>query len=342
MILAIDYGGAIAKVLKVDGAGSAPLMEFPLGFKTRPHLNIPDSLRLIIKTASQGGQVEAVYASGEIASVELKEILTATPLDPVEVLNSLAMPLADVGVNFAYVLGKAWRGELDPAEVAAWLPFNAKDSEVANFLGNKNLYPQMIPTTPQELQMEQAIARAKIKRTANYELPATNSIIATGGVFSKAPEPWQTVAVLLDTLEPEGLLDIYLDQTQALPAIGTLAHFEKQLAQELLDQHSPTLLAATFSIGESVKLALDLDLPEPQELEIGTETVAVFPLNEGRNARVSFTGQSQAGEFETTGGRIGLVIDTRRRPLKLPKDENQRVESLQGWYKSLSRETKKL
>lgn len=345
MILSIDYGGAVAKILKIDppGAdGKAELVEFPLGFTTLPRLTISETLRLIIKNVSGGKKVEAVYASGEIASTELDKILTAAPLDPVEVLESLEMPLLDVGVSFSYVLGQASRSEVGPQNVSPWLPFEIQSLEIENFLGNKEIYPQLVPSSAKELQIEQAITRAKIQKAARRKLQAPSSIIATGAVFSKAPQPWQVVAIILDSLEPKGLFDIYLDQSQILPSIGTLRHFDPETAHKLINEHSPTLLAPTFSVAGNVKLEFDLDLPDPQELEVKAGSLEIFPLSEGQKAKVAYTTASEAGEFEVAGGQIGLVIDSRPRPLELPANENQRIGCLQQWAKGLSLETKKL
>lgn len=344
MILTIDYGGATAKVLKVNDAGSSQLIEFPLGFKTRPRLNIADSLRSIIKNAAGGVKPAAVYASGEIASVELKDILTEPPRDPVEVLNSLALPLLDVGVSFTYAGGQVFRGQIEPSEVAFFLPFDARPAEVSNFLGNKNLYPPLLPTTMRELQMEQAIAKAKIKSAIRHQPPSTpnHSVIATGGVFSKSPEAWQVVAIILDALEPEGLLDIYLDQEQILPAIGTLLNFDQETGQKLLLRHSPTLLAATLSTGGEVELELDLGLAESPQITIAAGNIEIVPLQEEKQARIRFKSEKTAGELAVRGGRIGLVVDTRPRPLNLPRDDRQRQRLLQRFAQSLSEETKKI
>lgn len=356
MILSIDYGGAVAKILKIDppGAdGKAELVEFPLGFTTLPRLTISETLRLIIKNVSGGKKVEAVYASGEIASTELDKILTAAPLDPVEVLESLEMPLLDVGVSFNYVLGDGYRHSIQAEHVLPWLPFESDLSQIKNFLGNKEIYPQLVPSSAKELQIEQASARAKIKAGAKNKksgIPASGAssnlreenVVCTGAVFSKAPQPWQVVAIILDSLEPEGLFDIYLDQSQILPSIGTLRHFDPETAHRLINEHSPTLLATTFSVAGNVKLEFDLDLPDPQELEVKAGSLEIFPLSEGQKAKVAYTTASEAGEFEVAGGQIGLVIDSRPRPLELPANENQRIGCLQQWAKGLSLETKKL
>ncbi len=315
MILSIDFGEAVAKVLIVTG-DKFNVVEVPLGFRARPRLTIPEVLSYVVKQAIGDKIPAAVYASGEIASVGLKEILTEPPLDPIESLEKLEFPVVVVGAGMTYVNGAVIRGtdaEEFAEEIARWLPFEIKISEIQNYFANKKLYPQTVPTTPRDLQFEQAAARVRIRSIFNSQFSIFNSdyVIASGGVFSKAPEPGQVVLMLLDSLQPEGLFNIFLDQGQMLPALATLAVFKKEEAQRILDQDPFTFLGPTFSVSEEVFLEIDLGLPEPQELEVALGELVLFPLDTHKLAKVRFRTKSQKGEFEVEGGLCGLTIDAR-------------------------------
>lgn len=345
MILSIDFGGAVAKVLIVDpleADSTFKIVEVPLGFRTRPRLTVPEVLRYVIRQAAGSKKPEAVYASGEIASVELKEILTQPPLDPVEAFKKLELPLVVVGAGITYVNGEANRGvEIkDCAEdIARWLPFGVKISEIQNYFANKRLYPQIVPATERDIRLEQAAARVRIRSTLNAQRSTINAdyVIASGGVFSRAPTASAVVLMLLDSLEPQGLFKIYLDQKQLLPALATLAAFEEDNAQKILDQDPFVFLGATFSVSGSVSLQIDVGLSELQELEVPAGNLAVFPLDEGRTAKVKFQSPSERGEFEVNGGPAGLVIDARDRPLELPRGEGERIRALKDWEKAVCR-----
>ncbi len=340
MILSIDFGGAVAKVLVIEGK-KFKVVEVPLGFRTRPHLTIPETLRYIIEQAVGNKKPDAIYASGEIASVELKKILTKPPLDPVEALKKFELPVVIVGAGITYVNGEAARGVdiTDYAEgIARWLPFEARLSEIQNYFANKRLYPRIIPTTPGDIHLEQAAARVRIQKVERKgEEGASDYVIASGGVFSKAPTSSCVILMLLDALQPEGLFKVYLDQKQMLPALATLAFFEEEKAQEILDQKPFTFLATTFSVSEEIFLSIDLGLAEPQELEVAFGELVLFPLEAGKIAKVRFEGQSQKGEFEAEGGLVGLVIDARGRPLELPQGEGERIKVLKKWEEAVCR-----
>ncbi len=348
MILSIDFGGVVAKALLVEEDGF-DLVEVPLGFKTRPHPTIPEALRYVIKQAVGDQKPKAVYASGEIASVELKEILTKPPLDPIKVLSKTELPIIIVGAGMTYVNGQARRREnmaYKAEEISRWLPFRIKFSEIQNYFANKEIYPQLIPTTEREIKLEQAAARVRIRAFDSSQLivHSEDYIIASGGVFSKAPSPSCVVFMLLDALQPEGppagrqgLLKIYLDQEQIVPALSTLAVYEEERAQEIFNQRPFAFLGTTFSAPEGVGLKIDLGLSEPQELEVDSGELAVFPLDIGQTARVKFETGGQNGEFEAEGGPAGLVIDTRERPLELPPTEGERLRVLQEWEEDVCR-----
>ena len=336
MILSIDFGGAVAKVLIVRGSGFE-VVEVPLGFRTRPRLTITETLRYIIKRAVGDKKLDAIYASGEIASVELREILTEPPLDPITALEKLKLPIVVVGAGITCINGAAVRGvEIEDyaEDIARWLPFEVKISEIQNYFANKKLYPQIIPTTKREIRLEQAAARVRVKSlivNRKSSIDGENYIIASGGVFSKAPRPSYAILTLLDALQPHGLLNILLDQKQMLPALATLAFYNEAEAQKILDQDPFTFLGTTFSIPEDVFLQIDVGLAEPQELQIDSGELVVFPLDRGKVVKVRFKTKSQKGEFEAEGGPAGLIIDARGRPLELPKSESERRRVLTEW-----------
>ncbi len=340
MILSIDFGGAVAKVLIVQDDDTFEVVEVPLGFKTRPRLTISEALRYVINQAVGSEKPDAVYVSGEIASVELKEILTESALDPIETLGKLELPTVVIGAGITYVNGHARRGDnlaLKPEEIAHWLPFEIRPSEIQNFFANKEIYPQLVPTTEREIGLEEAAARVRVRSLiVNREsLIEEDYVIASGGVLSKAPNPSHAVLVLLDSLEPQGLLKIYLDTKQMLPALATLAVYEEERAQKIINQDPFTFLGTTFSVSEPVSLKIDVGLAQVQEMELELGDLAVFPLDEGKIARIHFETRTKKGEFKADGGPCGLVIDARGRPLQVPQSTSERQRVLREWEESI-------
>jgi hypothetical protein len=344
MIFAIDFGSAVAKVLAIKGGGKFEVVEVSLGFRTQPRLTIPGTLQYVIDQSCQTLKLsqppETIYASGEIASLELKSSLTQLPLDPIRALKKLDLPTVVVGSEITFVGGKAVRGGVvDEAEnIARWLPFTVKISEIQNYFANKRLYPSIIPTNEREILLEQAAARVRIIQALGTRQQALEDyVIASGGVLSKAPNPSDVVLMLLDSLEPQGLFNIYLDQKQLVPALATLTVFEEERAQKILDQKPFIFLGTTFSANGDILLQIDVGLSELQELGVPTGQLAVFPLDDDQTAGVKFQTANQKGEFEARGGPVGLVIDARGRPLDVPRSEGERIKLLKDREEAICR-----
>jgi hypothetical protein len=79
-----------------------------------------------------------------------------------------------------------------------------------------------------------------------------------------------------------------------------------------------------------LRLKLERERGEASEGEIRFGQLAVLPLRQGDNAKltlrpergfdVGFGAPGKAGTLRVTGGAVGLIIDARGRPLQGPKD----------------------
>jgi len=84
---------------------------------------------------------------------------------------------------------------------------------------------------------------------------------------------------------------------------------------------------------------------EPEEVEIPAGTIRRFPLglNEyatievrpSRHYDIGLGRKGLGGKARVRGGSLGIVIDTRGRPLSLPEDEPLRRAQLQEWLGKL-------
>jgi hypothetical protein len=352
MILSIDFGSAVAKVLVAHLNGDYRLIEYPLGFKTRPHWTLVEALRFIISDSLRqvgGGKPEAIYASGEIASVALKELLSAPPLNPTAVYNELHLPVVDLGHAITYVMGKTFRGDVPAADICRFLPRKITELEVENYLGNKKLYPQLVPLGPREHAIEQAvaIAAASDAEQRRHGLPAlkvarnsgsgTTEIALTGAVFAKAPSFGEALLIVLDALSLPPVTEVFLDTKLVIPALATLSFFEKDLAEKIFLKEPLLALGSVFSLPEELNLKLDLGLGEPLALLVAQNRLTCVPLGKGKIARVEFDSPSQKGSFEVRGGELGLVIDTRPKPLQMPSSRRERWKMIEGWKEALCR-----
>lgn len=255
-----------------------------------------------------------------------------------------------------------------PEEIARWLTFEISNSAVQEYLYHKSLYPASIPATPEELALEQAIARqvlhlaiksvmkdfpAQAKRPAAGLLPYFEPIVAGGSVITQAPTPGQSLLLLLDAIQPFGITTILLDQNNIIPAMGAAAGRLPILPVQVLESMAFRYLATVVTpyvqthLGTPV-LRARLVHPNGSEtrLEVKQGMLDVMPLSPGQVGRLYLQplhgadiglgpGRTRAEGFPVAGSVLGVVIDARGRPLRFPADQVRRREIIKKWIWTL-------
>jgi hypothetical protein len=250
-------------------------------------------------------------------------------------------------------------------EIARWLPLDLPADVVRNYLYQKSLYPASIPAAIEELAIEQAIVRQNLQLATRWMLqrlpgrfrprtgllPAFEPILAGGAAITGAPTPGQKLLMLLDGLQPAGIATLALDQNNLLAMLGASAEANNILPIQVIDSGALVYLATVISpvsnasFGTPIvraKLIRDDGTEMTSEVKMGN--LQVLPLESGQTARLQLRpllradvglGPGRAGEVEVIGSSLGIVIDGRGRPLRLPADPAQRRELAQKWLATL-------
>jgi hypothetical protein len=268
--------------------------------------------------------------------------------------------------------------------ILRWLPFEAGPDEVQDWAMNRALRPWTVPQTARDLAIEHAFAREALRSAlaelrGGRDLPAASYdlLIGTGGLLANAPRVGQAAMILLDGLEPTGegvgSLEVALDSTLLMPALGALAPVHPGAAAYLFDRdclvllgtcvvplggpHTPaTAVAAPAPDGAkggaspvAVEVTVEYAEAGSITIEVPYGSIEVIPLRPEQRAslRVKPSGafrvgsdepgkqvQTKPGE-EIKGGLIGLIIDARGRPLVLPEDGPTRIAKLLEWGQAL-------
>jgi hypothetical protein len=252
-------------------------------------------------------------------------------------------------------------------EIARWLPVDIPTHEIRNYIYNKSLHPYTLPASQEVLALEQALARKAmqigvkrlldglpfhIRSKSQGLMPLFEPIVATGSILTNAPSRGQALLTLLDGLQPTGVTTMVLDQNNIMPALGAAASVNTILPVQVLESSTFMNLGTVISpSGNAPYGALALRVKVKQEgsaemtLEIKHGTLEVIPLPLGKAASlhlqplnrfdVGMGGPGRGGSVRVVGGALGVIIDARGRPLRLPKEDARRRDLLKKWVWTL-------
>lgn len=180
-----------------------------------------------------------------------------------------------------------------------------------------------------------------------------NMIIGAGGVLSHAPRRAQSALMMMDAYQPEGVTMLTVDSIFMMPQLGVLSQVHPEAATQVLERDCLVYLGSCVA---------PIGIAKPEEpcvtLEMNGEThtvpfghIKVIPLgfvdgdeSQPQTVNVTITpaknfdvgaGKGKPISTQVQGGKVGVMIDTRGRPLALPADDTGRVAKLNEWMRAM-------
>jgi hypothetical protein len=277
------------------------------------------------------------------------------------------------GAGVGHGLG-ALLSERGVAAIGRWLPFVLSERELTHRLLNRLLRPGVPPITREDLLLEQAVAREALglaveslldeRPDASYDL-----VIAGGGALAHAPHPGIAALTILDALQPTAessvlAIELHLDTLGLLGACGALAYTDPDGAitlfeRDLLRNTPLATCVVTLGDGRAGEPAIEAELAitggGTQRMTVAHGQVGRLELPPGRTGQITLrpaggvrigrnaTGAEVASEQAAIkGSALGVVIDARGRPLRLPAYSAERQQALWGWLTALGAESEGL
>jgi len=82
---------------------------------------------------------------------------------------------------------------------------------------------------------------------------------------------------------------------------------------------------------------IEVDVPAGviQRLPLALHEHAVIEVRPSAQFDIGLGRKGLGGKAQIRGGTLGIVIDTRGRPLALPQDSRQRIKRMQTWLENL-------
>ena len=272
--------------------------------------------------------------------------------------------------------------------IMRWLPFDLDEENVSSSLMNKMIRPTTIPQTLEDLIVEHSVAREALRlglthhRTiatrlkgiqverdiaSMFEQQLEETYIkmmdidifaGTGGLLSHAPRRIQSMFILTDAWQPEGVTKMFQDSVFMMPHLGVLSTVYRDAAWNIFDKDClvrlGTCIAPVGTIAEEIKararrelvMTVELTLPSGETLkeELKFGDIKRIELPERSEAKAVIQpakhfdvgkGDGHIVEATIMGGAAGVLMDARGRPLYLPEEADTRRRLLQEWFKAL-------
>ncbi|HEX9915691.1 MAG TPA: glutamate mutase L [Candidatus Bathyarchaeia archaeon] len=260
-----------------------------------------------------------------------------------------------------------------------WIPYGIEDKELINLLRNKMIRPTTLPQTLKDLLIEHAVAREavrlglqhhktlatrlrgiKVERdlvdifdqtlAASYiEMMKISLIVGTGGLLSHAPRRMQSMLILIDAFQPEGVTRLFQDSVFMMPHLGVLSTVYPEAAWQIFDKDCLVRLGTVIAPhgqaaeGEPV-MDVRLEMPDgdPRNIDVRSGEIVKIRLPEKEKVKAVITphksfdvGEGRGKKLETTveGGVEGIILDARGRPLSIQGAEAHKT--LIKWFRAL-------
>ncbi len=231
----------------------------------------------------------------------------------------------------------------------------AKEALRLAFIQHKNF-----ATVLKGVQQQRTIADA-FEQTASgasiVNMMTLDILVGSGGVLSHAPRRQQAALMLIDAFLPEGITRLAVDSIFMMPQLGVLSTVQQQAATEVFNKdcliHLGSCVApvgvlkkggpmmnykitlpdgnvesGTLNLGDMKLIKLGLgDDAMPLKAKAELEPVHGLDIGLGKGHKVT---------TELPGGVVGILLDGRGRPFKLPEDEKTRIEKLKSWMTELN------
>ncbi|MBM3263617.1 MAG: glutamate mutase L [candidate division Zixibacteria bacterium] len=175
-------------------------------------------------------------------------------------------------------------------------------------------------------------------------------IIGSGGVLSHAPRRVQSALMMIDAFQPEGITGLAVDSIFMMPHLGVLSTVHEQAALEVFERDclihlGPCIAPVGTGAPGSPCVRVEIQAPGTSiQRDIPAGELTIISVEDAETLDLCVTptrgfdvgaGKGAATRHSVRNGVVGIIVDTRGRPLAIPDRSNQRISRLKNWYKTL-------
>lgn len=189
-------------------------------------------------------------------------------------------------------------------------------------MGNRELYSASVPLTKKGFYLVAASLRHWLKETSAENTEKTENtdkrLVLTSRFLTAVPNAGLALLLAVDAYQPRQIFKIYAEKKKVQKKLGTVVSLTN------VDKKRKTLGKVVFSLGKK------------QVLEIKPEEIVRILVDEDTRLDLDFRLQAAKilGKTKTrisvSGGRAGVVIDSRGRPIE-PGEGEKEWEKIKRW-----------
>lgn len=191
-------------------------------------------------------------------------------------------------------------------------------------------------------------------RTSTYiTLSNVQWLAGTGGLLSHAPRRVQSALLLIDGFGVEGITKLVQDSVFMMPHLGIFSTVHRKAALQIFEEDCLVRIGTCVTIvGQeevefSTKVAhITMKMPDGRIIDEDCYygKIKKYPLGKGESAELEITpikgfdvgiGLGNKVSEEVEGGDVGILVDARGRPPKLPENDEKRRKRLLDWFTAL-------
>ena len=216
------------------------------------------------------------------------------------------------------------------------------------------IHHKSLATGLKGVQQERTISDVFEQQTSGktlIDMLKLDLIVGSGGILSHAPRRIQSMLMMVDAYEPMGCTRLSVDSIFMMPHLGVLSTIDEKAATDVFVRDCMIYLGtcvAPIGQGKDGELCADYEITWPdgkatkEQLKFGE--LRLFPLESGKQATIKVqpirqvnmgAGSGVAVTKEIHGGVVGLLLDGRGRPLRLPIEQQARVAALTKWFNAV-------
>ncbi len=333
----IDVGKSWTKAFRVSNDKNKLVIEKKVSLPTTVG-DISFSADLLLKDLKATKQIPIVVTGSLPEAENLAKDLDGLYVDAYNAEDSFSKWLSKNDFKSPVFLSTgeySYAANLKINQIGAFITAEVNETDIENYFGNKSLKPQAIPTTPVDLEIEEAFYRVAFAHNKNFQ-NAKNviNIVVTGAFFSLDPQKSKLALIILDILSKGRVAQVKLDRYQFFHGFGALLKKHPEIAD--WETNFMQDLGAFISFGGRGRVMLDYGFTENQELEITEDEIALVPAPSKQKIEITFM-EKEKKRVTLHGGSFGVLLDGRTKPLKIAFGRADSRAAMKRWQAAIEK-----